>query len=168
MTEPLLGTAAAHASARVPTAAPGDLVGTALAAMRGRRFDSVSVIVVSDGGVLSGVVTMEALLAAPGSARLADVMDAAPPVVGPDTDQERAAWLAVQHGEPALAVVDDGGRFVGLIPPQRLLAVLLAEHDEDLARLGGFLGTTAAARASSQERLARRMWHRLPWLLLGL
>ena len=30
-------------------------------------------------------------------------------------------------------------RFVGVIPPYRLLAVLLAEHEEDLSRLGGFL-----------------------------
>jgi hypothetical protein len=29
--------------------------------------------------------------------------------------------------------------FVGLVPPQRLLAVLPAEHDEDMARLGGYL-----------------------------
>jgi hypothetical protein len=34
-------------------------------------------------------------------------------------------------------VVDAAGRFVGLIPPHRLLAVLLSEHEEDLSRLGG-------------------------------
>ena len=57
----------------------------------------------------------------------------------------------MQHGEPALAVVDDEGQFVGLVPPQRLLGVLLAEHDEDLARLGGFLATPAAARAAARR-----------------
>lgn len=55
-----------------------------------------------------------------------------------------------------------------MIPPQRLLAVLLKEHDEDMARLGGFLDSTASARMASEERVARRLWHRLPWLLLGL
>ncbi|HSE37663.1 MAG TPA: magnesium transporter, partial [Blastocatellia bacterium] len=63
---------------------------------------------------------------------------------------------------------DVEGRFVGLIPPDRLLAVLLSEHEEDLARMGGFLKETAVARGASQEAVRRRFWHRVPWLLLGL
>ncbi|MCL4287930.1 MAG: magnesium transporter, partial [Thermoleophilia bacterium] len=46
--------------------------------------------------------------------------------------------------------------------------VLLAEHDRDLARLGGSLPGPRQARGAAQERIVRRLWHRLPWLLLGL
>jgi magnesium transporter len=46
--------------------------------------------------------------------------------------------------------------------------VLLTEHEEDLARLGGFLRSTSAARRASEEPVERRLRHRLPWLLLGL
>lgn len=74
----------------------------------------------------------------------------------------------MRHAESALTVVDAEGRFAGLIPPHRLLAVLLAEHEEDLSRLGGFLKTTSAARTASEEPVERRFLHRLPWLLLGL
>lgn len=95
-------------------------------------------------------------------------MDPDPPTVTPGTDQEIAAWKAARHGESSLAVIDGGGRFVGLIPPHRLLAVLLAEHNEDMTRLGGYLGTADPARAASEEPVRRRLWHRLPWLLLGL
>jgi magnesium transporter len=95
-------------------------------------------------------------------------MDDSPPIVGPGLDREKAAWRAVQHGESSLAVVDDDLHFVGLVPPPRLLGVLLAEHDEDLARLGGFLHDTSAARRASTEPVARRLWHRPPWLLIGL
>lgn len=66
------------------------------------------------------------------------------------------------------AVVDQGGRFHGLIAPQQLLAVLLEEHDEDMARLGGFLATSAEARTASTEPVLQRLWHRLPWLVVGL
>jgi magnesium transporter len=83
-------------------------------------------------------------------------------------DQEVAAWQAVRHGESALAVVDTDGQFIGLIPPHRLVAVLLAEHEEDLSHLGGFLKTSSTARATSEEPVTRRFRHRLPWLLLGL
>jgi magnesium transporter len=111
---------------------------------------------------------MECLLAAAPDTPVTELMDPDPPTVRLGTDQEHAAWQAVQHSESALAVVNDAGRFVGLVPPQRLLAVLLAEHDEDMARLGGFLSSGTAARTAVTESVARRLWHRLPWLLLGL
>ncbi|PXY36981.1 magnesium transporter [Prauserella flavalba] len=164
----LLGTAAAHATARVPVAAPDDGVDAVLSGLRGQRFDSAAVVAVCRGTRLAGLVTIERLLAADRDATVAAVMDPDPPVVAPGTHQERAAWAALHHGEPGLAVVDDDGRFVGLIPPQRLMTVLLTEHDQDLARLGGFLGTASAARQASTERLRKRLWHRIPWLLVGL
>ena len=136
--------------------------------MRGQRFDSAAAVAVLDGRRLVGVATIEQLLSAPAGACLRDVMDASPPVVAPDTDREHAAWQAVQRGEPGLAVVDDDGRFRGLISPQQLLTVLLQEHDEDLARLGGFLSDVEHARSTSVESVKRRLWHRLPWLLIGL
>jgi magnesium transporter len=95
-------------------------------------------------------------------------MDVDPPLVMPGVDQEVAAWRAVKHEESALAVVDAQGRFVGLIPPHRLLAVLLSEHEEDLTRLGGFIKNASLARNTSEEAVPRRFWHRMPWLLLGL
>jgi magnesium transporter len=64
--------------------------------------------------------------------------------------------------------VDQQGRFVGLIPPPQLIEVLLTEHDEDLARLSGYLRNTRSARTASEEGVRRRYWHRLPWLVVGL
>ena len=95
-------------------------------------------------------------------------MDPDPPRVAPDTDQERAARELVDRHECSLAVVDADGRFLGLIPPYRMLRVLLDEHEEDLARLGGYLAGTARARGAAEEPVAQRLWHRLPWLLVGL
>jgi len=164
----ILRTAAEHASTAVPVAALSDTAADVLDAMRGRVFDSASVVAVCDGERLIGLLTIERLLAAPPAAVLADIADLDPPVVAPHADQELVAWTAVEHGEPGLAVVDGAGRFRGLIPPQRLLAVLLAEHDEDMARLGGFLHSAAAARSVSRESVGRRLWHRLPWLAIGL
>jgi magnesium transporter len=95
-------------------------------------------------------------------------MDREAPVVAPGVDQEVAAWHAVRHEESALTVIDREGQFIGVIPPHRLLAVLLSEHEEDLTRLGGFTKSTRAARTTSEEPLERRFRHRLPWLLVGL
>jgi magnesium transporter len=123
---------------------------------------------VCEADIFRGVLTIEDLLSAPADASVQSVMDEGAPVVAPGVDQEVAAWRAVRHQESALSVVDEYTRFVGIIPPHRLIAVLLSEHEEDLSRLGGFLRDTSAARRTSEEPTPRRFWHRLPWLLLGL
>lgn len=162
------GTALWHACTQVPKAATTDSVSGTLDGMRGKRFDSAAAVAVLDGDRLAGVATIERMFAAPDGATVGDVMDPAPPVVTAETDEEHAAWQAVQRNEPGLAVVDSEDRFRGLIAPQQLLAVLLKEHDEDMARLGGFLHSVETARKTTIEHVARRLWHRMPWLVVGL
>jgi magnesium transporter len=153
---------------RVPVVSPTARVGEIWTALKGGRYESATHLVVCERDQFRGILRVEEVLAAPAEATVCALMDAHPPVVAPGVDQEIAAWQAVRHQESALAVVDASGRFMGLIPPHRLLAVLLEEHEEDLARLGGFLHDTAAVRHASEESVPRRIWHRLPWLLLGL
>jgi magnesium transporter len=136
--------------------------------MSGRQYQSASHIIVCDDGTFLGVVRLEDLLAAPADAAVSDLMDRDAPVVAPGIDQEVAAWHAVRNEESALPVVDAQGHFLGLIPPHRLLAVLLSEHEEDLSRLGGFTKSASAARSTSEEPVERRFRHRVPWLLVGL
>ena len=161
-------TAAEHLATRVPIASPSSSVAEIRRSLEGRRFDSAVSVAICDDGRLVGLLSVEELCAAAGDASAAETMDLDPPVVAPGTDQEIAAWQAVRRGENTLAVVDEQGVFAGLVSPGRLLTVLLWEHEEDMARLGGFLHDTAAARASSEELISRRFLHRLPWLLLGL
>jgi magnesium transporter len=71
-------------------------------------------------------------------------------------------------GESSLAVVDEQGRYLRLIPLHRLLGVLLREHDEDMSRLAGVLHRSEEAQSACEERVSRRLWHRLPWLVVGL
>ena len=123
---------------------------------------------VLDGERLEGVVAIEQLLAAGSDVRVAEIMDADPQVVSTDVAQEETARKAIERADSALAVIDERGRFVGLIPQRRMLAVLHAEHDEDVARIGGYMASTSRARQAAEEPLTRRLWHRLPWLLVGL
>jgi magnesium transporter len=168
MVQPALETAARHASMDVPVGDPSASVRSVRRALESRRFESAAAVAVCENDRLVGVVRIEELLAVPGDRLLEDVMDADPPVVAPGTDQEVAAWCAVTRGESSLAVVDESRRFLGFIPPQRLLAILLEEHDEDVARIGGFLTATSRAQYALQEPVLRRFWHRVPWLLAGL
>jgi magnesium transporter len=165
----MLPVAGDHATPSVPIARPDDTAGDVIAAMAGHRYECADdVAVLAAGGVLTGVVPIERLFAAPPDARIAAIMDRDPPVVRPDTNQEQVAWEIVARGESSMPVVGEDGRFHGLVPPHRMLAVLLAEHDEDMARIGGYLASTRRARSAAEERVSRRLLHRLPWLLVGL
>jgi magnesium transporter len=154
----------------VPRCSPDTTADALQRMLVGTRYASVADVAVCtpDGRRLLGLIPVERVLGADSNVRARELMDADPPVVAPGVNQEEAAWKAARHGESSLAVVGADGTFRGLVPPARLLGVLLADHDQDLARLGGFLSSTASARHAMDEPIAARLWHRMPWLLLGL
>ena len=160
--------ASEHASTGVPITLPTNRIEDVRRALVGQHYETASLVIVCEAGKFLGVLRIEELLAAPADALVASVMDRDPPIVAPGLDQEVAAWHAIRNEESALSVVDAEGRFVGVIPPHRLLAVILSEHEEDLSRLGGFIKSTASARTTSEEPVQRRFRHRIPWLLVGL
>jgi magnesium transporter len=120
-----------------------------------------------DEGRLAGVVPIERLLEAAASETV-ESLAVEVPTVPPETDVEVAARRAPRAGRRTVAVVDGDGRFQGIVPAERLLAVLEHEHEEDLARLGGYRAGATMARTAAEEPVPRRLWHRLPWLLIGL
>ena len=162
------GTAGENLVTSVPIVRPEQTAGEMRAELLGSTYESAVDLAVCDGPCLVGLIRVEDLLASPADALARDLMDSDPPVVGPGLDRELAAWHAVRHGEGSLAVVDAEGSFIGLVPPPRLLAILLLEHDEDMSRLGGFIHDTELARTASEEAVLRRFGHRMPWLIIGL
>lgn len=152
----------------VPVTNPEETAAQLREALPGNRYVSVSDIPVLSGGELVGLVSVEHVLAAEPDVRITDIMDPRPPIVTPGTHQEKAAWAMVQHGESALAVVDSEGRFHGIVPPNRIMGVLLAEHEEDMSRLAGVVHDTEAVVGRTVESVPQRVRHRLPWLLVGL
>ena len=159
-------TAAAH-EAGVPRAHPSTPAGAVREDLVGCSLSGADDLAVCDGDRLVGVVSFGRLLAA-ASDRPVGALAEATDIVGVDVDEELAAARLARNGGRSLAIVDDDGRFIGLVSPRQAVAVLLREHEEDLARLGGFLSRTSQARTAAEEPVHRRLWHRLPWLALGL
>jgi magnesium transporter len=157
-----------HVIRRVPVVGPGMTAGDIRALLAEHPFDSVAAVAVVEGERLAGLVPIDVVVRAPADAPASTIMDQEPPRLVPGVNREAVAWAAIQRGEDTLAVVDAAGRFLGLVPPHELLRLLLAEHDEDMARLGGFLAGVSIARHASEEPVLRRFWHRIPWLIVGL
>jgi magnesium transporter len=163
------GTAAAIATDLVPVLSLEERAGDVRQRLTGQRFDSVRDLPVCDADRrVVGVVRIESLVAADDNALIADLMDPDPPALTASADEEVAVWHAVMQGESSLMLVDTDGRLAGVVAPDQLLGVLLREHDEDVARLGGFLASGNSAERASREAVGRRLAHRLPWLLVGL
>jgi magnesium transporter len=163
----LEGTAGQAAVSDVPLAAPGARAGELRESLASRQLASITEIALLEEARFIGVVPIERLLTSADQTLLGELAEEAI-IVAPETDLEAAARATARRGRRSVAVVDGDGRFHGFVPPDRLLRVLELEHEEDLARLGGFLRGASAARTASEEAVGRRLWHRLPWLGLGL
>jgi magnesium transporter len=162
-------TASQHVVARVPVARVEDTVATVRAHLPGQAYDCTeAVYVLDDAHRLQGLLPLAELLAARGEQQIGEVMLADPPRVHPAEDQERIAVLALSHGVAAIPVVDEHGRFLGVVPPQALIGILRREHLEDLHRLAGILHETNHAYEAMEAAPGRRVRSRLPWLLVGL
>jgi magnesium transporter len=120
------------------------------------------------GERLVGIVPVERLLTARDDVLLESIMDRPRAVAAPDDDQERVALQAARTRARSVAVVDESGRFLHMVAPESVIAVLSDEHEEDLARIGGFLARSGSARTAAEEDVRLRLWHRLPWLAIGL
>jgi len=153
---------------RVPTAASEETVGAVIEKLRSATYDFAGAVhVIDSASRLIGVVPIEALLAAPANARLAELAVKAA-TVDPDTDQEHVASVAIHHCMSSVPVVDTEQRLLGVVPPQALLEVLRHEHVEDLHRLAGIRRETMRARSALEAPPQRRARDRLPWLVVGL
>jgi magnesium transporter len=158
-----------HLAREVPAFVPGTTAGAARAAIAGRRFDCVDLVLVVDASRrMLGVLTIGELLALEPAATLDEAMLREFPAVRGHVDQEHVASAALEHGLTAIPVVDAAGGLTGVVPAAALLEILRREHIEDLHRLAGIARETEFARDAIEAPPVRRMRHRLPWLLVGL
>lgn len=162
-------TAARHLVRRVPRASAAETAGAVLARLAGQSYDTVdSVCVIDERDRLQGLIRLRDLLPAAPASKLGDIMNAKPPRVHPDEDQERIALLAIRHGLAAVPVVGDDGRLLGVVPARTLLRILRREHMEDLHRLAGIHARQARVHEAFEASPAHRLRDRFPWLAVGL
>jgi magnesium transporter len=119
-------------------------------------------------GKLRGIIPFRRLVAAGGDEPVAALVQAPRCVASEEESPEHVAHRAAHNGASSVWINDADGGFVGLVPTDRISQILLTEHEEDLARLGGYRVDRARARRAAEEGLGPRLLHRLPWLVIGL
>jgi magnesium transporter len=119
--------------------------------------------VVDDAESLLGVIGLRELVSARGETPVADLMTQEVLSVPVTMDQEECARLLSRHGYMALPVVDEIGRFVGVITADDLIEVAEDEATEDMYRMVGIMGEERVFGPASLSVLKR-----FPWLAINM
>lgn len=141
--------------------------GQALAELRrlGPELESTYYLfVVDEADRLLGVLGLRDLVTLPIDMPIVERMDTDVVSVQDTADQEECARILSHHGFLALPVVDEIGRFLGVITADDLIEVSEDEATEDMYRMVGITG--------EEERVFGSMWasvyNRLPWLAINV
>ncbi|HSF81649.1 MAG TPA: magnesium transporter [Anaerolineales bacterium] len=130
----------------------------------GPKSDSTYYLFVTDEReLLLGVIGLRELVTAPTQTLIADLMMTEIISVLVTTDQEECALILSKYGYLALPVVDEIGRFVGVITADDLIEVAEDEATEDMYRMVGITGEERAFDPARQSILKR-----LPWLAINI
>jgi magnesium transporter len=160
--------AASHMVKRIPRATPDMSVGAVIQSLRGEQFDCADTIFVTDeDDRLEGIVRINDLLG-DGDRPIREIMEDRHDAVSVRDDQEEIALLAMELDMIAVPVVDDDGKLIGAVPPERLFRILRSEHMEDLQRMAGIATHDRGPVLSLNAPLFDRFRRRLPWLVFGL
>ena len=128
----------------------------------GEAEPTTYVFVVDSGGRLVGRLSVVHLALARPSATVKDIVEADVLSVTAETDQEDCARLMHRYDLGQLAVVDAGGKLLGVILSDDLVEVVVEEATEDMYRMAGVGGETLFGPLLGSIR------RRLPWLYLNL
>ena len=146
----------------------GARVRDALALVREAGPGPCAGIALVSQGRLRGVIELGELLRAPGGTEAEGLVTRPTVSARPTEPAEHMVNRAAHAGARCVWVTDADGGLIGVVGPETIAATLVAEHDQDLARLGGYRSAGSGARRAAEEPVARRLMHRLPWLLIGL
>ncbi len=167
-----------HAAARVltqdaPTAHPEQTLQQVRDSLAKTITDSETInyiYVLDSGNRLTGILSIKDLFRFQADTKIGNLCRTEKLItVHPDTPQERVAYLALRHNIKAIPVVDRSGVYLGVIPSDAILRILYRETHEDLLHLAGIhRGGSTPFDSVLTLPLLTSVWHRLPWLLLGL
>ncbi len=121
------------------------------------------IFVLDQKGVLQGVVPSRNLIVNPEELSLRHVMKPALHKVTPDASREEVVDIVDRYKIPALAVVGEEDRLVGVITNEDVLDAMEDIADETIASMAG-----TAEKVSEDEPLLKRLLARAPWLVVTM
>lgn len=152
----------------VPICNPTDTADTVRAYIQrnAHSFVSIDYVYVLVDHALTGVFSLHELMSEKATNRVDSFMTKEVAFVHVLTDREHVAQLALAQSIKAVPVVDDAGRFIGVVTADMVLQILNDKHSNYLFKVAGI-------RRKKNVRISDlSVWEqiktRTPWLVLGL
>ncbi len=124
---------------------------------------TAKIFVLNQDGELQGYVPARNLIVNPPSLPLRQVMRPVLHTVSPDTMREEVVEIVERYKIPALTVIDEAGRLLGVITYEDVLDAVEDIADETIANMAG-----TAEKVSEYVPILKRMISRAPWLVVTL
>lgn len=134
-----------------------------------KTFETINyVYVVDEAGHLQGAISVKEIFRRPKNTPvkkfiLRDVVSTTQ-----TTDQEHVALMAIKHNIKAIPVVDKNGKFLGIVPSDKILEVLHNKSIEDILRSAGIKTNHSNGYDLMRASAFVHFKKRFPWLLFGL
>ncbi|MDB5705608.1 MAG: magnesium transporter [Sphingomonas bacterium] len=140
-------------------------VGDAIDYLRGHEeltTDFWEIFVVDPAHKPVGTCQLSWILRTPRTVSIGDVMKREQTLIPVDMDQEEVALRFQKYALISAAVVDSGGRLVGMITVDDIVHIISEEAGEDILRLSG------AGEGDINEPIAMTVRTRITWLVVNL
>lgn len=122
-----------------------------------------SVFVLNELDVLVGLVPVRHLIVNPGYLPIKQIMRSIEHQINADASRDEVVDLVERYKIPALPVVDESDRLVGVITYSRVVEAMEDIADETIANIAG-----TAEDVSEHEPILKRFFWRAPWLVVTL
>ncbi|MCF8226149.1 MAG: magnesium transporter [Bacteroidales bacterium] len=125
--------------------------------------DIFYIYVINDDNILTGIVSLKAMLISSSSTIVKDIFEKEIRYVSSDTAAEEVAQIMDKYDLVVLPVVDSIGRLLGRITIDDIVDFIRDEAEKDYQMASGI--SSDVETTDSPLRLSRA---RLPWLIIGL
>lgn len=157
-------TAGSMMDTRVATFFKSDSVGHVISTIRKIPHSRLThLYVVDDKHNLLGIVPLRSLVLSSQNSTLEEVVVKDVVKVNARTDREELSAIMQEHELEVIPVVDDGGRFLGVVRHDDILKAVEEEASEDIQAM---VGAGSEERATSPVRYS--VQKRLPWNVVNL
>lgn len=123
------------------------------------------VYVVSEEGLIEGVLSLRELIISPGDRRVGDMVSRDVIRVRPEQDQEEVAEVISKYDLLAVPVVDGNNRMLGIVTVDDVMDVFGDEAEEDMLK---FAGAAGLEEEPGSVGLFANLGRRLPWFLAAV
>ncbi len=133
-----------------------------------KTYDSIDYIYVTENdGTLIGVFSIKELFKHSPETKVNKIMISQVVSISSKSTSQHIADLSLKYGIKSIPVAENG-KLIGMVPPKKLTHMLNNSLRKDIFHFAGIHHSHLEYENTLQVPLGKSVWHRAPWLIIGL